>query len=251
MVRFDWAATIKGYPPHELGARRVVACSHMPTHDALRFARSAGLSKGWMLASEPQPQLEGVPEGETVAVDLEHLFDRGRIAYTEGVVSGSVVYAMAPEGEPPGDRDLVTWAEERGVAWVRVVDNEVAYWGDVDRDLSRDLLRWFCAQHPINLPWYETAFEEELEEALHHGLFEHGWTRNVTLADGNRRRQLDLWGGVHTQSMVEHQAQHLLSAVQHGIRLTWRDDRWEGAVIDDRACPLNDQTGRVVQPAPR
>jgi hypothetical protein len=251
MPLFDWSTNILGYPRHQRSGSPMVGLSHMITHDALAFAQDAGLGSGWMHLTNPQPHLEDLPEGEPVWVDLSELFVDQRIAHTEGIVSGAVTFigAAAEDGPPPSDRPLTTWAEEIGRIWVQMIDNECTYWGGVDDTLAEDLLRWFCCQHPINRAWTEVGFEADVAAFLRAGLFVHGWTRNNDLVAPGGRAAQDLWGGIHTHCILDHEAIHALAAAQVGVRLILRGEAWQGAIIDDEPCPLNDENGRMKRPA--
>lgn len=247
MGLLDWSMTILGYPAHRLSGAAVVGVSHMSTHAALRFAEGIGCYTGWIVADSDQPQLEGLRAGEPTWVALAELFVEGRVANTEGVVSGSLVFASAvpASGPPPEDRSLIAWAEEGGRAWLEVRDNETAYFGGLSDAALEGLLAWFACQRPLDADWRATRFEPSLAEDLRGGLFDHGWTRNGSLVATGRRPQVELWAGVHERSVLEHHEVHRLSAVHRGLRLTLAGDTWRGAEIEG-PCPLDDHTGRSV-----
>jgi hypothetical protein len=184
----NWSMTILGYRRHQRSAAAVVGVSHMSTHEVMRFAETLQLYTGWLLATGSQPQLEGVRAGRPTWVALAEMFADRRIAKTEGVTSGSLVFvaAVPAQGQPPTDRPLTQWADEQRLPWVEVVDNEAAYWGGLSDAQVDRLLAWFCAQRPLELDWRESAFDAATSARLRHGLFEHGWTRNLELARPGR-----------------------------------------------------------------
>ena len=241
--------TIIGYTEHQLSGARVVGVSHMSTHAALRFAESIGLFTGWLITESEQPQLEGIQSGAPTWVALAEMFVEGRVANTEGIVSGTVIFAAAvpANGKPPRDRSMKTWAEEGGRVWIEVIDNETAYIGGLDDDGVDKLLQWFVAQLPLNLDWRETDFEDEIRSDLRSGLFEHGWTRNCSLVTSGWRTSVDLWSGVHARCVLPHDDLKHLNSQPMGVRLSLKGECWHGRTLGD-ACPLDVDTGRATPP---
>jgi hypothetical protein len=148
------------------------------------------------------------------------------------------------DGEPPGDRSLITWAEELGRPWALVVDNECTYWGGLGDIMCDALLRWFCGRHPVGGRWQDYRFDTRLARILHRGLFDHGWTRNHDQVVTGMFPRIDLWGGLHARSILEHQPTHALSSVQRGLRLTLRGLTWTSEELEP-PTPLDAETGRV------
>jgi len=245
-VVFDWSMTMLGYPAHQLSGVPVVGVSHMSTHAALRFAESIGCYTGWLQADGQQAQLDGLVAGKPTWVALAELFVEGRIANTEGVVSGDLHFAAAvpANGEPPGDRSLEHWAESGQRLWLRVIDNEFTYFGGLDDGALERLLCWFISQRPLDESWQDQRIDPKLVEELIDGLFAHGWSRNYSLVRHGRKPTVELWGGAHARCVLQHQELHRLGAVNHGMQLSRRSAIWKGAVLD-RDCPLNDETGRL------
>lgn len=245
MALHNWPMTLIGYPPHARSGVRVVGVSHMSTFSALRVAEELGLYTGWLLAEGSQPQLEGVRAGQATWAALSQLFSQSKVVQTEGLAQGTLRFAAATPaaGQPPADRPLAVWAESHGQPWLEVVDNELAYWGGLsDGQLDR-LLVWFCCQRPFDFDWRKVKCEQRARGRLRHGLFEHGWTRNLALVRPERRAA-DLWAGVHQTCRLDRGSCPLPSRVQTGLRLTV--DFGEIA-CDDLAelCPLVDETGKA------
>lgn len=249
MPSLDWSVNILGYPAHTRSAAPVIAVSHMATHEALRFAEAVGLFTGWIITESPQPQLEGLLEGEPSWVSLAELFAERRVAKTEGVTSGTVVFAatVPADGDPPADRTLITWAEELGRPWLLVVDNECTYLGNLNDIMTDALLRWFCTRFPLEQRWQETRFDTRLARGLVTGLYEHGWTRNLTLVEPGTFARQELWAGLQNRSILEHPPTHGLASLQSGLRLTLRGTTWTSQPINDHECPIDQELGRVVQ----
>lgn len=237
--------TLAGYPPHARSGGRVVGVTHMSTFAAMRFLEAIGVAGGWLLAEGSQPQLERVRQGRPTQVGLAELIADRRVVQTEGLASGSLLFAAAPKGavEPPGDRPLPAWAEAHGQPWVEVVDNETAYWGGLDDARINRLITWFVCQRPLEQDWRTVTLEPRTLAILRHGLLEHGWTRNLSLAKPERGMS-DLWGGVHHGSMLDHRHHPRPGAAQIGLRLRLEFGELYGKDLLER-CPLDDDTGKV------
>ena len=244
MPLLNFATSIMGYPPHRRSGQSMVGVSYITTHDALRFAAMIGLGKGWMRVSDPQPQLEAFPVGPAVKVDLSSLFDDARIAATQGIVSGSVVFAATkPEDPPPpSDRPLQVWADSLRRPWVEVIDNECAYLAGLEAEHILRLLSWFVCQMPLSLPWRDLSFACDVSKHLMLGLYRHGWTRQIALVHPTSQ---DLWGGTFSKCFLGHIPAQLVSSVQEGVRLELSGKTWQGIIINDQRCPLSDETGRL------
>lgn len=239
--------SILGYPAHSRSAGRVVGISHMSTHEALRFADHQGMSAGWLLAEGAQPQLERVRQGTPLGVSLVELFADSRVVKTEGLASGSLIFVAAAlhRGQPPSDRSLTVWADENNHPWVEVVDNEVAYWGNLtDAQIDR-LLALFIARRPMDGDWRSAEWNAKAATRVRKGLFEHGWTRNLDLARKKPYPQCDLWGGIHRLSIIDHVGRPLPSQVQAGIRVAAESDAWNIKDLPADALLLSDETGKL------
>jgi hypothetical protein len=245
MALLNWSMTMIGYPAHERSGTRVIGLSHMSTFAAMRFVEDLGIVSGWMKAEGSQPQLERVRVGSPTWIGLPELFAERRVVKTEGLASGSLVFAAGAksDGAPPNDRTLVAWAESRRQPWVEVVDNETAYWGGLDDRQLAMIMCWFLSQRPFEHDWRKVAIEARTLSILKHGLFEHGWTRNLGLAKPERGSS-DLWGGVHRNCLLDHSHQPEPSRVQAGLRLRLELGELFGKDLLER-CPLNDETGKV------
>ncbi|HYE04737.1 MAG TPA: hypothetical protein VEL07_04370 [Planctomycetota bacterium] len=243
----NWSMTILGYRRHQRRAAAMVGVSNMSTHNVMRFAEALSLYTGWLHASGSQPQLEGVRAHRPTWVALAELFADRRIAMTEGVTSGSLVFvaAVPAAGQPPTDRPLAQWADEQRLPWVEVVDNEIAYWGGLDDAQSDRLMAWFCCQRPLDGDWRTTTFDPPTAARLRAGLFDHGWTRNLELVRPGKKPTCELWGGVHQACILDHRQAPVPSQVHDGVRLTLADGTWTGKDIADR-CALSDETGKIV-----
>ena len=247
MALLNWSMTTIGYPAHARSASRVVGLTHMSTHDALHFIEVQGWSTGWLQVEGSQPQLERIREGTRVDVNLPELFASSRIIQTEGVASGALVFvAVDPSlGKPPVDRSLITWAEANGAPWLEVIDNDAAYFGGLSDTQIDALLAWFLSRRPADLEWRKTVIDPRLAARLRHGLFEHGWTRNLELVKAGRKVIADLWGGVHRKCLLDQSTMGVPTAVQSGLRLTYDSGTWTGKDISDQRCVLNDDTGKL------
>lgn len=247
MAITNWSMSILGYPAHSRSAARVVGVSHMSTHEALRFAEHQGLSAGWLLAEGSQPQLERVRQGTPLGVSLVELFTDSKVVKTEGLASGSLVFVAAAlhRGQPPVDRSLSAWADENRHPWVEVVDNEVAYWGNLSDPQIERLMTLFLCRHPVDGDWRTTEWNPRSSARLRTGLFEHGWTRNLDLARKKPHSQCDLWGGIHRTCVVEHAGRPLPTQVQVGVRVVYEAGRWETKELVDETVPLQDETGKL------
>lgn len=242
MATQNWSMTITGYPAHTRSGTRVVGASHMSTFAALRLADAMGVASGWLFAEGSQPQLADVRSGAPVFVQVAQALATRMVVQTEGLASGSLVFAAAAktDGEPLTGRTLTAWAEAKQRPWVEVIDNEFAYWGGLDdRQLGR-LLAWFVGQRPLDLDWTRLRLEPRTQARLAHGLFEHGWSRNLELV---RKERTDLWGGVHARCPLDRGHLPLPSQAQTCLRLRIELGEAEGREVADR-CPLDDETGK-------
>ncbi len=244
MATQNWSMSITGYPAHARSGARVVGVSHLSTFSALRQAEGFGLSGGWLFAEGAQPQLDGLRAGAPQYVKLTDLFATRMVVQTEGLANGSLVFAAGrPEdGEPLSGRSLIAWAEAKGQPWVEVIDNEFGYWGGLDDARLAKLLAWFLSQRPLDLDWRKQVIEGRTLAKLRHGLFEHGWTRNVGLAVPGRHQ--DLWAGIHLTCPLEHTKLPLPSRVSSGLRLRADLGEFTGRESPDR-CPINDESGKA------
>jgi hypothetical protein len=247
MALLNWSMTVLGYPAHARSASRVVGLTHMSTHDALNFIEVQGLSTGWLQSEGSQPQLERIREGTRVDVNLPELFASSKIIQTEGVASGALTFVAADPrlGKPPTDRTMITWAEDHQLPWLEVIDNDVTYFGGLSDAQIDALLAWFLSRRPAELQWRKTLLDPRLAARLRHGLFEHGWTRNLELVKVGRKTFSDLWGGVHRKCLLEHGAIAGPSQVQIGLRLCHENGTWTGRDISDQRCVLSDDTGKL------
>jgi hypothetical protein len=250
MAVLNWSMTILGYPAHARSGVRMIGLTHMSTFAVMRVLESCGVVNGWLLAEGSQPQLERVRSGAATWVGLSELFRERRVVKTEGLANGRLVFAAAVPGSggnpaaPPTDRPLVAWAESRGQPWVEVVDNECAYWGNLsDRHIAQ-LLAWFASQRPLDADWRQLRFEPRTLALLRHGLFEHGWTRNLGLVRPDRATA-ELWGGVHRACQLEGAAAAAPpQKVQSGLRLRIDAGELLAKEMSER-CPLSDETGKT------
>lgn len=247
MALLNWSMTIVGYPAHTRCAARVVGVTHTTTHDALNFAENIGLHTGWMQLEGSQPQLERIREGTRVGVSLPELFASSKVIQTEGIASGALTFVAADpaRGKPPGDRSLVTWADELGAPWIQVVDNDAAYLGGLsDAQIDR-LLTQFLSRRPVEVDWRKATIDPRLAARLRAGLFDHGWTRNLGLVKPGRRTLADLWGGVHRTCILDHSASPTPLQAQVGLRLSCDNGTWSGKDLSDQRCLLSDDTGKL------
>ncbi len=239
----NWSMTVAGYPAHTRSGVRVVGVTHMSTYAALSVAQAMGLDRGWLFAEGSLPQLAGLRAGACTQLRLSETLAAGLVVQTEGLANGSLVFAGAsPEpGEPLSGRSLIAWAEARNQPWVEVIDNEIAYWGGLDDARVGKLLAWFLCQRPFVGDWRKLVFEPRALGRLRHGLFEHGWTRNLGLVRSDRQ---DLWAGVHQACALEHSRLSLPSKVGSGVRVTLSLGEFTLREIPER-CPINDETGKA------
>jgi len=245
MASFNWSMAMIGYPPHRRSVARVVGVSHMSTHDVLSVADHLGLSTGWLQAEGNQPQLESLRAVRPVAVELADLLADRRVVMTDGLASGSLVYAaVADAGEPPSDRSLTIWADELARPWVEVVDNELAYWGGLSDAHVDTLIAWFLAQRPLALDWRTATFAPGVATRLRSVLFSHGWLRNLALVKAGRTSSVDLWAGAHQNNLLDHAGVLVPTLVGQGQRLVWQDGTWSASDLGSR-CPLTDDTAKM------
>jgi len=245
MASFNWSMAAIGYPPHRRSVAAVIGVSHMSTHDVLSVADHLGLSRGWLQAEGNQPQLDRVRASQPVAVELPGLLADRRVVMTDGLASGSLIYAaVADAGDPPTDRPLTDWAAEAGRPWVEVVDNELAYWGGLSTAQVETLLAWFLAQRPLASDWRATRFAPGVSERLRHILFAHGWLRNLALVTAGRKPVVELWAGAHANALLDHAGVLEPSVVSQGVRLTLVDTTWNLSDLSGR-CPLSDDTAKM------
>jgi hypothetical protein len=247
MALLNWSMTMVGYSAHARNASRVIGLSHMSTHDALHFLEVHGMTTGWLQVEGSQPQLERIREGTRVDVNLPELFASSQIVQTEGVASGALTYVVADpaSGKPPGDRSLITYAEERQAIWLEVIDNDLSYFGGLNDTLIEQLILWFLSRRPADLPWRKTTIDPRLFARLKTGLFDHGWTRNLELVKAGKKTTCDLWGGVHRKCLLDHGHANSPAALQTGMRLMCENNNWTGKDISDQRCLLNDDTGKL------
>lgn len=242
MATQNWSMTIIGYPEHTRSGTRVVGVSHMSTFATMRLCEEMRLATGWIWAEGAQPQLAGLRPGACTFVQVGQALSSRMVVQTEGLASGSLVFASAArtDGEPLSGRSLIAWAEAKRLPWVEVIDNEIVYWGGLDDARLQRLLAWFLCQRPAELDWTKQRLEQRTFSLLKHGLFGHGWTRNLDLV---RKDRLDLWGGVHGNCTLDHGHLPAPSKAQAGLRLAATLGEIEGRELADR-CPLNDETGK-------
>lgn len=243
MPNLNWSMTITGYPAHARSGTRVVGVSHMSTFTALRVAEGLGLVGGWVFLEGSQPQLTGLRAGACTPVVLSQLFSAGMVVQTEGLANGSLVFAAAdPDGsEPLSGRSLIAWAEAKSVPWVEVIDNEICYWGGLDDTRLAKLLTWFLCQRPVDQDWRRVVLEPRAFGRLRHGLFDHGWTRNLELVQRDRQ---DLWAGVHATCQLEHSRLPQPTRVATGIRVRLDLGEFTAKDLHER-CPIYDESGRA------
>ena len=246
MPSYNWSMTAMGYPEHRRAGAAVVGMSNMSTHEVLRLAEHLGFASGWLLAEGSNPQLEGVRGGVPAHILVASLFEDRRIVVTDGLASGTLVFVAAPAeiGQPPADRTLVAWADERGLPWVEVIDNEVAYWGALQTTHIERLLLWFLAARPLDADWRKTRLAPTATGRLLHGLFEHGWTRNLALAKPGGKPSSEIWGGVHGTCMLDHANVLPPARVGVGLRCVLSGSEWSASDAGGR-CPLSDDTGKL------
>jgi hypothetical protein len=243
MANVNWSMSAAGYPAHSRSGTRVAGLSHMSTFAAMRFAEAIGLSQGWLFAEGSQPQLDGVRTGAPTHVWLDQMLASRMVVQTEGLASGTLVFAAGPasEGQPLSGNSLIAWAEAKGQPWVEVIDNEVAYWGGLDDARLTKLLAWFLATRTHDSDWRKLAIEARVAARLRHGLFDHGWTRNLGLTTNDR---VDLWGGVPLNAGLAHEYHPTPGKVASGLRLKLALGEFTGRELNER-CPINDETGKA------
>ncbi|MCS6971335.1 MAG: hypothetical protein RMM29_03015 [Planctomycetota bacterium] len=246
MPTVNWSMTALGYLPHVKASVRVVALTHMSTFAALRFCDDIGIRTGWLLVEGAQPQIDGLSAERPTWVALNKLFADARIVPTEGLASGRLLYAAATPaaGKPPEDRPLTAWAEQHQQPWLEVSDNELCLWGGLSDQQLMHLLTWFICQRPLDVDWRQVRLEARTFARLRHGLFEHGWTRNIALVRPDRRT-VDLWGGVHRTCLLDHPGVPLPSQVDSGLRLRLDLGELSASELTER-CPLADDTGKLM-----
>lgn len=246
---YDWPMTMIGYPEHTRSGVRVVGLTHASTHEALRFAEAVGLGRGWLVSQGPSPHLNDIPPDVPVPVTLPGFFLEGRLACTEGVVSGSITYVAttAEDGPPPDDRAITVWSESRGRPWMQVVDNEVAWFGGLDDAALDGLLRLYLCRRPLDLDWQTTRLGRGVLGRLKAHLFAHGLTRNCSLVFVDRKAEVDLWAGVHNRCVLPIQGHEHLQGAQVGLRLALDGKTWQCRDLEGE-CPLDDERGRVAPP---
>jgi hypothetical protein len=179
-------------------------------------------------------------------VALAEMFADRRVVMTDGIASGTLTFvaAVPATGQPPGDRALTAWADDRQLPWVEVIDNEVAYWGGLTAGQVDRLLAWFCCQRPVDQDWRAVRVAAPVAARLRAGLFEHGWTRNLALVREGKKPTVDLWGGVHGSCILDHRHLPLPSQVHTGVRLALVGEEWTAKDLGDR-CSLSDDTGKL------
>jgi hypothetical protein len=246
MPSFNWSMTAMGYPEHRRAGAAVVGFSTMSTHEVLRLAEHLGFAAGWLLSEGSNPQLEGLRGSEPAHVQVADLFADRRVAMTDGLASGTLVFVAAPAAAepPPRDRTLAAWADEKRLPWVEVIDNEVAYWGALQTGHIERLLTWFLGARPLDADWRASRLAPTATGRLLHGLFEHGWTRNLALAKPGGKPSLELWGGVHGTCLLDHANALPPTRVGIGLRCVLAGSEWSAVDAGGR-CPLSDDTGKL------
>ena len=249
MALLDWSMTMLCYPAHRRSGAEVIGLSHMSLYAALHWAEMAGLSTGWLSADEDPLLLDGAVSGERNWVTLANLFMQGNVAQTEGVVSGTVTYVPAEpsNGSAPEDRDLIAWAEEQGLPWIQMVDNEYCYLGNVDDQVLRKLFIWFLNQRPLTQDGYDDTMTDRAFAAVRQGLESFGWTRNCSLVRLQRSVSQDLWAGVHERCILDKRGYHTLSEANLGMHFFRTNGCWQVNILEND-CPLDDVYARVTPP---
>ena len=246
MPSYNWSMNALGYPEHRRAGAAVVGLSNMSTHEVLSLAGHLGFASGWLKAEGSNPQLDRVRGGESSFVRVADLFADRRVVMTDGLASGTLVFVAAPEsaGKPPKDRTLLTWADEWQLPWVEVIDNEVAYWGALQTGQIERLLTWFLAARPLDAEWRATRLAPTAAGHLLHGLFEHGWTRNLALVKPGKKPSVELWGGVHGTCLLDHPNSLPPTRVSNGLLCSLVGSEWSAVDAGGR-CPLSDDTGKL------
>ena len=251
MALLNWAMSLQGYPAQSLATRPAVGISHISTYQLLRIFQGVGIRSGWLLDTSASDQVAGLDAGQANWVDLDELFLGERVALTEGLVSGSLVFVAADSsaGTPPGEsaESLLSWAESNKSPWARSIDNEYAYAGDLTEALLTAVLTRFLSDRPLHVDWQRVTLTPTARHNLEQGLYEHGWTRNLSLvhdADG-RRPTVDVWGGTFADSLLSGDGRPSLASVDLGVRLQLRGQQWEIDHVIESPCPLRDETGQV------
>ena len=244
MALTNWSMSAVGYPPSTRSGTAVVGLTHMSTFAAMRIAEELGMRSGWLMADGATPQLEHVRRNAPTQISLRDFIADRRVAHTEGVSTGTLLFAAGSAGlRPVEGQSLIAWAEAQQQPWIEIVDNEVAYWGGLDAAGQGRLLAWFCCQRPLDGDWRALRLDPKAGSRLRAGLFEHGWTRNLELVNTGRRT-CDLWGGVHAACLLEHVGRPLPGQVQVGVRVRTSLGELIADELDE-ACPLADDTGRL------
>ena len=251
MPLLNWSMSILGYPAQTYSTRPALGLSHISTYQLLRIFQGVGIRSGWLFDASASDQVSGLDSGQANWVDLDELFLGDRVALTEGLVSGTLVFVAAPQdaGSPPAtsEADLLSWAEDKKVPWARSIDNEYAYAGDLTDALLVACLNHFLSERPLHVDWQRVTLAPSTLHNLKEGLFQHGWTKNLSLvqdADG-RRPMVDLWGGTFDDCLLQHDAQPNLTQADLGVRLQLRGQQWEIDQVIETPCPLRDDTGQV------
>ena len=251
MALLNWSMSLQGYPAQSLATRPAIGMSHISTYQLLRLFQGVGVRSGWLLDTSASDQVAGLDAGQVNWVDLDELFLGERVALTEGLVSGSLVFvaAASSDGTPPGDSadSLLSWAEDKQIPWARSIDNEYAYAGDLNETLITAIVTNFLSDRPLHIDWQRVTVSPTARHNLVQGLFEHGWTRNLSLvhdADG-RRPTLDLWGGVFADCLLQGEGRPGLATVDLGVRLQLRGQQWEIDQVIETPCPLREESGQV------
>ncbi len=247
MALVDWSISIIGYPKHERSGVPMVGVSHMTTYEALRFAESIGQFTGWLLVDGMPGQIDDAPLYTPHWSVLAELFVDERVNETQGVMSGSVTFvsAVRADGEPAEGIELGVWAQKQGRLWLEVHDNELCYWGGLNDEQIDALLAYVCARYPVPYSEEVTVLTEHDAAQLRTGLFQHGWQRNGALVrEGGRYPVVQLWGGVHSDCVLDHGQKQLPSEVNVGWSLTCKKGHWTTKSLNV-VCPLDDERART------
>ena len=245
MALTNWSMSALGYPANTRSGTAVVGLTHMSTFAAMRVAEELGMRTGWLMADGATPQLEHVRRGAPTQVSLRDFIADRRVAHTEGVSSGTLMFVAGGAGgpRPVEGQPLIAWAESQRQPWIEIVDNEVAYWGGLDAAAHAKLLAWFCCQRPLDGDWRALRFDPRTAARLRSGLFDHGWTRHLELVHVGRKTS-DLWAGIHGACLLEHSGRAAPGHWQSGLRLRLSLGEWMADELD-QSCPLADDTGRL------
>ncbi len=105
------------------------------------------------------------------------------------------------------------------------------------------MLLWFICQRPFEVDWRTLSMEPRTLALARHGLFEHGWTRNLALVKPERGIS-ELWAGLHRNSLLDTRHHARPQAAHAGLRLRLEFREIFSKDILER-CPLDDDTGKL------